>query len=123
MSLSNANPSGPAQNYLIVMREVVIAQDLALTITDSDPGAQVIIAATEAEAVAALGSVQSLVLAFIADRPARFARSGLARAVAQRGGRVVLLGDEAEATGPTKAWDVLEQPFNTDAVLAKLARR
>jgi len=38
----------------------------------------------------------------------------------ERGGRVVLLGVEAEAAGPSPVYDVLPQPFDTDAVLATL---
>lgn len=118
-------PSLPATRqaapvYLIVLREVVIAQDLSLTITDHDPEAVVLLATTSAEAEQMLAGVEALVLAFVVADPAVFASSGLARAIAARGGRAVLLGNEAEAHGPGEGWQVLDQPFNTDAVLAHL---
>lgn len=119
LSDANLSPNAPP-TYLIVMREVLIAQDIAQTIADHDPGAQVIIALTVAEAIAALEPVTELVIAFIADQPARFGQSVLSVAITARGGRVVMLGEDAETTGPNRNWDVLYQPFTTDAVIERL---
>ena len=114
------NMSGAPRTYLIVMQQVLIAQDLALTIADHDPRANVIVASTPAEAEAALAPVAHVVIAFVADAPSLFQESTLARTITARGGRVVLLGDEAEDIGPTPQWGVLDQPFSTDAVLKHL---
>lgn len=108
--------------YLITMPEVVIAQDIACTITDHNPGATVIVAQTAAEAEAALATVAVLTLAFLAESPSTFAQSALAKSIARRRGRVVLLGDAAEAAGPTPDWAVLHQPFDTNAVLTILSQ-
>jgi hypothetical protein len=108
------------QTYLIVMPDVLIAQDLELTIRDHDPQACVIWCKTAAGAAAALTPVASLSIAFLADQPRAFAKSHLASAIRERGGRVILLGEEAEATGPTQDWSVLHRPFSTAAVLAHL---
>jgi hypothetical protein len=108
------------RTYLIVMKEVLIAQDLALTIADYDTNASIIIASTHAEAEAALATVNSLEMAFVANAPSQFKTSMLARTIRQRNGRVVLLGSEAEEVGPTQCWEVLNQPFSTDAVLKLL---
>ncbi len=96
--------------------ETLVAQDIALTIADFDPAAAVIFAKSAAEAETALGSVAHLAVAFVSDRPSTFVPSALASAIADRGGRVVMLGIEAESTGPTPQFDVLTQPFDIDAV-------
>jgi hypothetical protein len=119
MWMSDTN--GAPRTYLIVMQQVLVAQDIALTISDHDPGANVIIASTHAEAEAALVTVADLVLAFVADAPWQFMASSLGQAIMARGGRVVLLGEAAEEAGPTAQWGVLDQPFTTDAVLKHLA--
>lgn len=108
------------RTYLIVMKEVLIAQDLALTIGDYDADASIIIARTLAEAEAALTTVDEVALAFVANAPSQFVTSLLSRTIKERKGRVVLLGSEAEEVGPTRCWAVLNQPFSTDAVLKLL---
>lgn len=120
MSISPTNQLSRSSAYLVVIREVIVANDIAQTIAHHEPGAHVIIAATHAQAVTALGPVATLAIAFISERPAQFAQSGLCTAIAARGGRVVLLGEDAEVTGPNADWSVLYQPFTTDAVIAKL---
>jgi len=105
-----------ARTYLVVMQHVFIAKDLGMTIADHDPAAKLIIAATHAEAAAALHDVTHLELAFIADAPTQFVTSDLANAIRLRGGRIVLLG--AAATPPDGAglWAVLEMPFTTEVI-------
>jgi hypothetical protein len=114
-------PKSSTATYLIVLRELLIAQDLALTIADHDAAAHVIIASTAAEAVAALQLVAVVAKAFVGIPPDAFAGSDLADAIARRRGRVILLGVEAEEHGPTQGWDILAQPFMTETVMAKLA--
>jgi hypothetical protein len=117
--------SGPdtlLATYLIVVGELLIAQDLALTIGDHDSTADVILASTLPQAKAALASVPHLRHAFVAASPDAFVESGLDQAIRQRGGRAILMGVEAEAAGPSPGWDVLPQPFTTDCVLALFAK-
>lgn len=109
-----------SRNYLVQVTEAVVAFDIAQTITDFDPASEVICVRSFAEAEQALSTIGTLEIAFVADCPGRFVGSALHRRLVERGGRVVLLGLEAETTGPTPMFDVLAQPFNTDAVLAKL---
>lgn len=123
MSVSLISTTTNEPNYLVVIDEVLIARDIALTITDQEPEASVLIASSLTEAEEALSKVSNLVLAFVNVRPRTFAESALAQAISKRGGRVVLLGYEAEAVGPNPLWDVLMQPFDTAAVLARLNRR
>jgi len=108
--------------YLIVMSQVLVAQDIAMTIRDHDPGATVIVATGVGHALVQLQPVSRLDLAFLTEHPTAFAGSPLARAIALRGGRTVLLGSDAENTGPNGDWDVLAQPFDTQALMARLIR-
>ena len=106
---------------LVMMQDTVVAQDLALTIYDCHPDARVIVVPTPDDAVAALEPVSRVLLAFVSARPKSFAGSTLAEAILARGGKVVMLGMEAEETGPTENWCVLPQPFTTDIVMRQLA--
>jgi hypothetical protein len=117
-SCMNLRPTPAA--YVIVLRERVIAQDLAMTIAEYDAQAQVIVVGTAAEAVVALRPEPAVAVAFVAMAPETFMGSDLASAIAARGGRVILLGVEAELQGPMPGWQVLAQPFTTQAVLAHL---
>ena len=108
------------RSYLVLVPEAVIATDLAQTIALFDPGAEVICVRSMVEAEAALPLVDAVEIAFVAGCPSRFVDSALHRGIAERGGRVVMLGIEAEVAGPTPVFDVLPQPFDTDAVLTKL---
>ena len=114
--------SAIAPTYLVVIGEVLIAQDIALTITDHDPAATVLIATSMIDAEDAVAEAASLVVAFVASRTATFAASRLFQRIKDRGGRVVLLGNDAEATAPSPDWDVLAQPFDTAAVVKALRR-
>lgn len=113
-------PSGGGA-YLIVLRHVVVAQDIALTLADHDPGALVILAGTTAEALLLLDGVQRLRVAFVAEAPRTFAGSALGAAIAARGGRPVLIGEAAEADA--MGFAVLDRPFTTAGVLAQLEGR
>lgn len=110
----------PCRTYLVMVTETVVAYDIAQTIVDYDFSANVICAASLTEAVATLTGIDSVEIAFIAGCPARFSGSELHRDLVMRGARIVLLGIEAEETGPSPVFDVLSQPFDTDAVVAKL---
>lgn len=108
------------RSYLVLVRETLVACDLAQTIVEFDPQARVICATSVEEAEAALADLTSVEIAFVAEGPTRFAGTPLHVGLTIRGGRVVLLGLEAEDHGPSSVFDVLMQPFNTDAVVAKL---
>ncbi|NUB45779.1 hypothetical protein GEU84_015375 [Fertoebacter nigrum] len=105
--------------YLIVLKEQLVAQDLAEAIAEHDPDARVILAHDTAEAMRLLaGQGLKLVLAFLGMAPAALASSGLADPEA----RVVLIGNEAEETGEGPGWWVLERPFTSDCVRDLLER-
>lgn len=67
--------------FLIVVRDVVVGQDLAQTITDDRPKARVIISPSLEEAVTALRDVSAVEMAFVAADPGVFEHSALADAL------------------------------------------
>jgi len=112
---------GDRPAYLIVLRHVLVAQDIAMTIADADPGALVVTATSPAEALPALGTVRRLAVAFVSESPRNHGDSDLGRAISARGGRVVLIGEAAEAEGEALGFPVLTRPFSTGDILAHLA--
>lgn len=115
-----AEGAGDPATYLIVLRHVLVAQDIALTIAEFDPGARVVTAASVAEAMSLLPSVERLVMAFVGRGPDAYRASPLAQAVKDRGGRVVLMGEEAEEEGEAQGFAVLARPFGTGNIMAHL---
>ena len=106
--------------YLVVMGDYLVAQDLAESIAYYDPTAEVILRHTVDEGAQALEFVEHIEVAFVGDAPQRFAASPFAKSLMQRGARVVLIGDEAEAQGDQAGWRVLQRPFSMSLVLAHL---
>lgn len=106
--------------YLIVLRHVLVAQDIAMTIAEFDPAARIVTAASGAEAMSLLAGVGRLAMAFVGAGPGAYRASPLAQAVRERGGRVVLMGDEAEEEGEAEGFAVLARPFGTGNILAHL---
>lgn len=102
--------------YLIVLEDYLVSQDLAEIVAWYAPAAEVIVRHALPDAVAALQPVARLAVAFVGIGPASFAASPLAAMIASRGGRVVLLGDEAERTGEAAGWAVLQRPFSQSQV-------
>lgn len=105
-----------SDHYLIVLRDFVVMQDLADTISEFDPGAQVIAVAHATAALAAIAPVVRLVLAFVEAAPREFEKTELAAAIASRGGRLVYLGDAAEDAAETGRAVVLRRPFSSQVV-------
>lgn len=116
-----AKDGGDNPAFLIVLRHVVVAQDIAMTIADLHPGARIVTAASTAEALPALRDVGRLAVAFVAEAPRAHRDSDLAREIARRGGRVVLIGEAAEAEGTALGFPVLARPFSTGDILVHLA--
>ena len=119
--MAQAKPTTPASGtYLIVIGDYIVALDLAQTVADFCPTAQVIQQSTAVAALAAVAAIDRVTVAFVGEPPHSFARSELARLIADKGGRVVFVGGEAEDLGPGSAHTVLNRPFSTPAVLAHL---
>jgi hypothetical protein len=114
----------PQPSYLVVLRHVLVAQDIAQAIAEWDPAAavagRVLVAREPMEALDRLDGVARLAVAFVAAPPAAFRGSVLAALIAARDGRVVLMGEEAELA--PDGYPVLARPFRTGDVHALLAR-
>jgi len=109
--------------YLIVLKQVLIARDLAETIAEHDPGARVVLAQTCAEALRLLDAVpEKVVLSFLSVSPENISGSALVNALSARGSRTVLMGDDAENRGEAPGWWVLERPFTSEMVTNLLRR-
>lgn len=107
-------------SYLVALDQVVISQDIAGAIGEHSPGARVLVARNASEALAMLEPVAQLSVAFLGMPPRHYADSDLARAIAARRGKAVLISPEAEEAAPSTEWRVLELPFTTEAVHAML---
>ena len=119
--MSKPDKSSAQGAYLVVVSDYIVSQDLAETVADFVPDAKVIVRPTIGDALQALERVERVAVAFVGDRPARFANSPLAAMIHAKGGRVVLLGDEAEVEGPAEGWAVLQRPFSLSLVQTLLA--
>ena len=108
--------------YLLVMRHLIVAQDLAEIIRESEPEAEVLLAATASAALETLSDVRTISVAFITTGPDEFAASALKAAIAAREGRVVLMGDAAERYGENDSFAILAQPFLPAKVTSLLMR-
>ena len=114
-------PDGQPVTYLIVLRHILVAQDIAMTVSEFDPTARVVTVTSPAEAEERLKDIDAIALAFVGQGPDAYASSSLSWAVARRGGRVILLGEEAEAQGEAHGFAVLSRPFTTANILSHLA--
>lgn len=120
----NCAPDGDI--YLIVVRDRVVLMDLADTVAEFDPRAVVLSRSSGAEAMAALRTHARLKLAFVEEGAGNVSRLGMDVAIAERGGKLILLGDDAESeweAGDREAlrWPLLMRPFSTQTVLRKIA--
>lgn len=102
--------------YLIVHNQFIVAQDIALTIADHDPAAEVLVAGDAGEGLAECSRHGRIAVAFVSSDPADFDGSALALALGDRGARVVLMGDGAEQAAASLPWAVLHRPFTAGAV-------
>jgi hypothetical protein len=91
-----------------------------MTIGEFDPSARVIVTRTGEDAMPLVAQVERLAVAFVGKGPEEFRASSIAEVVARRGGRAVLMGEEAEARGEAQGFAVLTRPFTTESILALL---
>jgi hypothetical protein len=110
-----------AASYLIVLKDCLVAMDLAESISDFDAGADIVARHSAACAIAALETIKRVAVAFVDTGPDHLAASGLMGMISARGGRVVLMGDEAETSGEARGYPVLHRPFSQGLVLDHLA--
>ncbi|MEO6299778.1 MAG: hypothetical protein ABIO62_09130 [Paracoccaceae bacterium] len=118
----NSTESRPPSRgvYLVVVNDYLVSQDLAETVVDFIPGAEVIAKHTMAEAVQALQQFVRVAVAFVSAGPSYFATTPLAALIHSMGGKVVLVGDAAESEQAIDGIAVLQRPFSTTSVQAHL---
>lgn len=117
----------PRRRYLVVLKHVLVAEDLAEIIAQFDPAAEVLRARSLAEGVALVaGRVAGMAALFLADERdhadwgrllAPFEAAGTALVVIPRDGT----GLPGDLAWPARA-TVLQRPFTTEMVLVLLAR-
>jgi len=107
--------------YLIVLKHVVVAEDLAQIIADFDAAAKIVQVRDTAAAVQAVRGIEALRLAFLIDDRHVDGWADLVSAIGARGGRVVLIprSDRLRAA-PFDDCLILERPFTTEMVQATL---
>lgn len=108
--------------YLIVLKHVVVAEDLAQIVSDFDPAAEVLQARDTATAVQAVRDIDALRVAFLIDDRHVDGWADLVSDIFDRGGRVVLIPrSEGPRTAPFDDCLILDRPFTTEMVQATLA--
>lgn len=111
------------RTFLVVENNQMVARDLAETLLDTDPSAQVLVAETIAEAVDITSKLASLSAVFLGIPLAAITETGLHDLIEERGGRVVVSENVmAEALSSGEPAIVLPRPFTTEMVLQALKR-
>ncbi|MCB1338208.1 MAG: hypothetical protein KDK10_12405 [Maritimibacter sp.] len=114
-----------ADVYLIAVRDFVVLRDLEDTVREFDPDAVVLTSTRLEEAIAQITAQSRLALAFVEAGPARVAEVKLDALVRSKGGRIVLLGDDAEdewdgERPASHRWPTLLRPFSSQTVLSMI---
>jgi hypothetical protein len=123
--MTNINPQPSSQSegglYLVVMDEMVVAEDLRGAILEWNAAAHVAIASNLSEAEQIVETAgRPLWGALVMTSPEAYLSSRLCEALAANGRQGILLGDDAERTGPGPRFRVLPRPFSTSDVHAQL---
>lgn len=112
-----------ADVIVIVMDDVLIAEDLALTIAEAAPTAQIVKVSMLAQVQAAIADSGRVRLAFINANPSMLRGSSLAQMFSAHGTRVVLTGLWDDAQAAVHGCEALPFPFATEDVYAVIARK
>lgn len=109
------------QTFLVIEPFAVIAEDLAMSIADFDPTAEVRIARSMDTALAMVEPLSVVTLAVVHEDPALFMQSNLNVVLTARGAKVVLIGDTAEEATGHAGFAVMHRPYAPESVVALLA--
>lgn len=107
--------------YVVVEPMRPIAEDLAFALMDHDPAGEVLLAASETEAVELVADLPAVTLAIVHAAPRAHGSSLLGRLLSARGAVSVLIGDRAEEEGAAE-FPVLQRPYATETILDLLLR-
>ncbi|MFN3938681.1 MAG: hypothetical protein ACK4KW_14025 [Gemmobacter sp.] len=109
---------------LVYIRLAIVAEDVAATLREALPDADILVALSEAEAAAAVSDLPDgarVALAFLEMGPEPLNSGPLGEALRRRSAQIVLLGPDAEDQ-PSPIWPVLRRPFS-DFDVRELVRR
>lgn len=111
------------ENFLIVVSNAVVAEDIAETIMERYPGARIMACKTPDEAVSRWSSFtgRTLTGVIVAAHPEDLQNSGLQDRLDGHSARAILLTSR-EAPPPVPGWQVLPIPFSEDVLVAALDR-
>ena len=98
--------------FLVILPEVVVAQDIEATIREHRPNAEVILARTP-DAAAELLHHRRVDAAFIESDAGAFLNTGLGKQVIAGGGRVIVVGQDSAETSPSDQVFALPFPFTS----------
>ena len=117
----NVEHTSGRKAYLVVLKHVVVAEDLAQIVAEFDPGAEVLHMRDTPTALQAMQGIESMRLAFLIDERHVEGWADLVAGIAARGGQVVLIPrSEGIETAPFSGCLILERPFTTEMVQATL---
>ena len=105
----------PRLAILIVAAQPLVAQDIALTIVDEMPDAQVIIAESIDAGMQAIAPFAAIAIALVELEEAAFSDTALMPALTDKGARICLIGARSG-----QRWPTLPTPFSTDDLLSVL---
>ena len=105
----------PQQVVLLVAAQPIVAQDIALTLGDEWPSAQIVLAPDMEAGLQAIAAFATVALAVIEAEATVFAISPLRAALSIKGARVCLLG-----AGDGGEWPTLQMPFSTQELVSAL---
>ncbi|AMY69684.1 hypothetical protein FALB51S_03370 [Frigidibacter albus] len=107
--------------YLVVLKHVVVAEDLAQIVAEFDPGAEVLHMRDTSAALQAVREIGAMRLAFLIDDRHVEGWADLVAGIMARGGQVVLIPrSEGIVTAPFADCLILDRPFTTEMVKATL---
>ncbi|SDG72945.1 hypothetical protein [Alloyangia pacifica] len=112
--------SGPG--FLVLLNDPFVAEDVARSISEHDPTAQVVCAQTPEAALLLVQSEGRIGVALLQMAPSEVARSALGQLLSASGTRIALAGDAAEQQGSACAYEVLQRPFSSAEIIRVLSR-
>ncbi|MDI3335567.1 hypothetical protein QKW60_04040 [Defluviimonas aestuarii] len=116
------NCSDRGDVYVIAVHDFVVLKDLEDTVREFDPTATVLTTTSCDEAITKIRTQDQLAMVFIEAGPVYISAVRMDELVRARGGRIVLLGDDAEdewdeGRSPRR-WPTLQRPFSSQSVLS-----
>lgn len=103
--------------FLVLERNMVIAQDVVEALREHAPRAIVVSADSIVSAIRDISSLNHLTVAFVAAPAGAVQASGLGAAIEARGGQVVLCGTEVPEEGvELNGWRHLPRPFTSEMI-------